>query len=614
MAQLFTMHGARQALARTFGYPRFRANQEDAMSALAMGEDVLAIMPTGAGKSICYQVPALLLSGPVLVVSPLVSLMKDQVEALTAAGVAAAYLNSTLTPAQQDAVLKRASSGAYRLMYVTPERLQDARFETFAASMSIPLVAVDEAHCVSQWGQDFRPSYLGIADFIDALPTRPVVTALTATATPRVRADITELLRLQDAHVTLSGFDRPNLSFSVTRLPVTEKLARIVEHARAHPHDSGIVYCTTRKETEAVHEALIDANVAATRYHAGLSRAERAENQRAFITDDAPVMVATNAFGMGIDKSNVRYVIHHNMPGCLEAYYQEAGRAGRDGEPAECILLWNDADISTCRFFIEQDAGNERLDEAEKEAVRAAQRRMLEAMVGYCHTADCLRAHILRYFGEDAPDECGNCSNCLGEGQKTDVTFQARAIMRCVHELRGRYGKGVVASVLRGAATKRIAELGLDSCRTFGALEGEAEALIKAVTELLAAREHLIITEGSYPKVELGPRMREAAEDGFQLFMKPLAPKRARKAKAAAAPVPAAYDVELFDRLRALRKRLADEAAVPPYVVFADSALRAMCVQLPADEAAFLEIPGVGEVKLQRYGRAFLEEINRTDA
>lgn len=614
MAQLFTMYGARQALARTFGYPRFRANQEDAMSALAMGEDVLAIMPTGAGKSICYQVPALLLSGLVLVVSPLVSLMKDQVEALTAAGVAAGCLNSTLTPAQQDAVLKRASSGAYRLMYVTPERLQDARFETFAASMSIPLVAVDEAHCVSQWGQDFRPSYLGIADFIDALPTRPVVAALTATATPRVRADITELLRLQDAHVTLSGFDRPNLSFSVTRLPVTEKLARIVEHARAHPHDSGIVYCTTRKETEAVHEALIDANVAATRYHAGLSRAERAENQRAFITDDAPVMVATNAFGMGIDKSNVRYVIHHNMPGCLEAYYQEAGRAGRDGEPAECILLWNDADISTCRFFIEQDAGNERLDEAEKEAVRAAQRRMLEAMVGYCHTADCLRAHILRYFGEDAPDECGNCSNCLGEGQKTDVTFQARAIMRCVHELRGRYGKGVVASVLRGAATKRIAELGLDSCRTFGALEGESEALIKAVTELLAAREHLIITEGSYPKVELGPRMREAAEDGFQLFMKPLVPKRARKAKAAAAPAPAAYDVELFDRLRALRKRLADEAAVPPYVVFADSALRAMCVQLPADEAAFLEIPGVGEVKLQRYGRAFLEEINRTDA
>lgn len=614
MAQLFTMHGARQALARTFGYPCFRANQEDAMSALAVGEDVLAIMPTGAGKSICYQVPALLLSGLVLVVSPLVSLMKDQVEALTAAGVAAGYLNSTLTPAQQDAVLKRASSGAYRLMYVTPERLQDARFETFAASMSIPLVAVDEAHCVSQWGQDFRPSYLGIADFIDALPTRPVVAALTATATPRVRADIAELLRLQDAHITLSGFDRPNLSFSVTRLPVTEKLARIVEHAHAHPHDSGIVYCTTRKETEAVHEALIDANVAATRYHAGLSRDERAENQRAFITDDAPVMVATNAFGMGIDKSNVRYVIHHNMPGCLEAYYQEAGRAGRDGEPAECILLWNDADISTCRFFIEQDAGNERLDEAEKEAVRAAQRRMLEAMVGYCHTADCLRAHILRYFGEDAPDECGNCSNCLGEGQKTDVTFQARAIMRCVHELRGRYGKGVVASVLRGSATKRIAELGLDSCRTFGALEGEAEALIKAVTELLAAREHLIITEGSYPKVELGPRMREAAEDGFQLFMKPLAPKRARKAKAAAAPAPAAYDVELFDRLRALRKRLADEAAVPPYVVFADSALRAMCVQLPADEAAFLEIPGVGEVKLQRYGRAFLEEINRTDA
>ncbi len=609
MAQLFTMHGAQDALARTFGYPRFRPAQEDALSALACGQDVLAIMPTGAGKSLCYQVPALTLPGLVLVVSPLVSLMKDQVEALSAAGVAAGYLNSTLTPAQQDIVLERARAGAYDLLYVTPERLQDARFEAFAANAPLPLIAVDEAHCVSQWGQDFRPSYLGIADFIGALPARPVVAALTATATPRVQADITELLGLEDAHVTLSGFDRPNLSFSVTRLPAKEKLARIVEHARAHPQDSGIIYCSTRKDTEAVHEALLTAGMAATRYHAGLSRAERAENQRAFITDDAPVMVATNAFGMGIDKSNVRYVIHHNMPGCLEAYYQEAGRAGRDGEPAECILLWNDADISTCRFFIEQDAGNERLDEAEKEAVRAAQRRMLEAMVGYCHTADCLRAHILRYFGEDAPDGCGNCSNCLEEGQKADVTFQARAIMRCVHELRGRFGKGVVASVLRGSGTKRIAELGLDSCRTFGALSGESEALIKAVTELLAAQEFLTITEGSYPKVELGPRMREAAENGFQLFMKPLAPKRARKAKAAT-PVPTDYDTELFERLRVLRKRLADEAAVPPYVVFADSALRAMCIQRPADEAAFLEIPGVGEVKLQRYGQAFLKEIN----
>lgn len=609
MAQLFTMQEARLALTRTFGYPRFRPAQEDAVAALAKGVDLLAIMPTGAGKSLCYQVPSLVLSGLTVVVSPLVSLMKDQVEALMATGVAAAYLNSTLTAAEQAAVLERARNGACRLMYVTPERLQDERFEAFARDVAIPLVAVDEAHCVSQWGQDFRPSYLGIADFISTLPARPVVAAFTATATPRVKTDITELLHLQDAHVTLSGSDRPNLSFSATQLPTKEKLARIVEHARAHPQDSGIIYCSTRKETDAVHEALVGAGVPATRYHAGLPRAERAENQRAFITDDAPVMVATNAFGMGIDKSNVRYVIHHNMPGCLEAYYQEAGRAGRDGEPAECILYWNDADIVTCRYFIEQDAGNERLDEAEKEAVRAAQRRMLEAMVGYCHTADCLRAHILRYFGEDAPDECGNCSNCLEESRKVDVTFQARAIMRCVHELRGRFGKGVVASVLRGAATKRITELGLDSCRTFGALPGESEALIKAVTELLAAREHLTITEGSYPKVGLGPRMREAAEDGFQLFMKPLAPKRARKA--ATPPLPADCDTELFERLRALRKRLADEAAVPPYVVFADSALRAMCIQRPADEAAFLEIPGVGEVKLQRYGRPFLEEINR---
>ncbi len=689
---------ARAVLKQHFGYEAFRPGQEGVVGAILEGRDVLAVMPTGAGKSICYQVPGIALGGLTVVISPLVSLMGDQVRALVDAGVRGAYLNSTLTPGQQATVLRRAAEGAYQIMYVAPERLSDPRFLAFCAEATIPLVAVDEAHCVSQWGQDFRPSYLAIGAFIEQLPVRPVVAALTATATERVRDDIERLLGLHDPYRVVTGFDRPNLYFGVERLDPSTKLKRIERYVREHPADSGIIYCSTRKDVEKVHAALVEDGVRAVRYHAGLAADERAESQRAFIADDAPVMVATNAFGMGIDKSNVRFVIHYNMPGSIEAYYQEAGRAGRDGEPSTCLLFWSDGDVSTCRFFIEQESGNEELTPEEADAVRATRRRMLETMCGYCLTTECLRKYILDYFGSaradaaasgsaragatggpadaaapsgteacgskppsrtevrsvglspqsPAPDDasltlrttggpldaaasssssagasithCGNCSNCSGDFEAVDVTELARAVMRCVQELRGRFGKGVVCDVLRGSKSAKVLELGLDSCKTYGSVDASA-AQLKEVIELLAAGSYLLITEGSYPTVGFGPRVREVADDGFSLKMKRVVRKRDRllgavsganthRGSFGASGTGVPDDPELFERLRVLRKRIADRMGKPPYVVFSDAALRDMCARLPRTDEEFLEVSGVGATKLTRYGDDFLAEID----
>ena len=705
------MEDVRHILKERFGYESFREGQRDLIDAVLSGRDCVGVMPTGAGKSICYQVPALALPGFTLVISPLVSLMHDQVNALVAAGIPAAYLNSQLAFHEREEVMWRASEGEYKLLYVAPERLSDPSFISFASDANISLVAVDEAHCVSQWGQDFRPSYLGIAAFIEQLVNRnmqsspfeqqgsnpvaaqdsplewrgsspadvqdspldqwssgpvcahdnlidqrspsstgmpggqkqrPVVAAFTATATPLVTSDIVRLLELRDPFTLTTGFDRPNLRFEVEQLADKRKEKRLLAFVRQHEGESGIVYCATRKQVETTHELLVDAGVAATRYHAGLGSGERTRNQRAFVNDDAPVIVATNAFGMGIDKSNVRYVVHYNMPGSLEAYYQEAGRAGRDGEPSTCLLLWNDSDIATARFFIEQESGNEALTPEEADTVRSSQRRRLAAMTGYCLTADCLRATILRYFGDiqkptsapvaddgDTIHGCGNCSNCSENALAgaIDVTVTARSVMRCVHELRGRFGKGTVADVLTGSKSARLLEWGLDRKRTYNIVD-DSTATVKEIIELLAAGGYLEISEGRYPLVGLGPRAREAATDEFRLYMKRKPRKstlstsmhsgegagsggRAMAGKSrGAAGLDTQEQRDLFERLRALRKRLADEEGVPPYVVFSDAALRGMCASLPRTDDEFLDVSGVGQVKLKRYGEAFLAEIN----
>ena len=673
------MEQARAVLASRFGYDAFRPGQEAVVSALLSGRDVLAVMPTGAGKSVCYQVPAVVMEGMALVVSPLVSLMADQVRAVQEAGIRGAYLNSTLAPGQQAEVLRRAAEGAYDLMYVAPERLADPRFAEFARTARLALIAVDEAHCVSQWGQDFRPSYLSIGQFIAELPVRPPVAALTATATDLVRRDIVRLLGLRDAACTVTGFDRPNLRFAVERREPKQKLARLDAFIDERRAESGIVYCAKRATVEEVCDHLRERGIAATRYHAGLSADERERNQRAFVNDEAPVMVATNAFGMGIDKSNVSYVAHFNMPGSVEAYYQEAGRAGRDGSPAECLLLWCDGDIATGRFFIEQESTHEGLTAEEAEVVRASRRRMLESMVGYCYTTGCLRAYILRYFGEGGHDEAlpsqggatevapyggagagganlldgaacapdsrdghaacdptlrrgGSwsalpteensasssakrcCSNCDGEFEAVDVTAEARAIMRCVQALRGRFGKTTVVDVLRGADTENLRQWGLVNLPVYGTSEAR-RALLMEVVELLAADGYLAITEGKFPLVGFGPRYREAAEPDFALRIKQT--PKVRKGSAAKPPKAArpgaadlgAADAELFERLRALRLLLAQEAAVPPYVIFHDATLAAMAAARPATEEELLALPGVGEKKLATYGKAFLEEI-----
>ena len=673
------MEQARAVLASRFGYDAFRPGQEAVVSALLSGRDVLAVMPTGAGKSVCYQVPAVVMEGMALVVSPLVSLMADQVRAVQEAGIRGAYLNSTLAPGQQAEVLRRAAEGAYDLMYVAPERLADPRFAEFARTARLALIAVDEAHCVSQWGQDFRPSYLSIGQFIAELPVRPPVAALTATATDLVRRDIVRLLGLRDAACTVTGFDRPNLRFAVERREPKQKLARLDAFIDERRAESGIVYCAKRATVEEVCDHLRERGIAATRYHAGLTAEERERNQRAFVNDTAPVMVATNAFGMGIDKSNVSYVVHYNMPGSVEAYYQEAGRAGRDGSPAECLLLWCDGDIATGRFFIEQESTHEGLTAEEAEVVRASRRRMLESMVGYCYTTGCLRAYILRYFGEGGHDEAlpsqggatevapyggagagganlldgaacapdsrdghaacdptlrrgGSwsalpteensasssakrcCSNCDGEFEAVDVTAEARAIMRCVQALRGRFGKTTVVDVLRGADTENLRQWGLVNLPVYGTSEAR-RALLMEVVELLAADGYLAITEGKFPLVGFGPRYREAAEPDFALCIKQT--PKVRKGSAAKPPKAArpgaadlgAADAELFERLRALRLRLAQEAAVPPYVIFHDATLAAMAAARPVTEEELLALPGIGDKKLATYGKAFLEEI-----
>ena len=652
------------ALKRYFGYDSFRPGQSGLVDAILAGRDVLGVMPTGAGKSVCYQIPATLLPGVTIVISPLISLMRDQVDALNDAGIPAAYVNTTQGGDEQAMVLAQAAQGDIKLLYVAPERLETERFRNFATRVPISLVAVDEAHCVSQWGQDFRSSYLGIGEFIAGLPARPTVAAFTATATERVRRDIIGILGLNAPQVTVTGFDRENLYFDVLKIETKYKAAWVARYVAEHPDESGIVYCATRKETEALAAALnhtvpalrgaaggsaadsvMRDGPAAVAYHGGMPADVRNQAQRDFVTDAVPVVVATNAFGMGIDKSNVRYVIHHNMPESIEAYYQEAGRAGRDGEPSRCTLLWNESDIVTRRRLLDMDNDNERLTPEERETVRMSKRRLLDGMIGYCRTTDCLHVYMTRYFGENTPrtGTCtGGCTNCDSTFETLDVTDIARSISRCVHDamydyddqgrptcgpVRQGLGSGKIVAIRRGSKAKDLIARHLDRCPSYGRLHDAPEARIRDVLSQMATDGFLSIAEGRLPIVGFGQRAAETVAPEFRYEIKRVERKAAgagtgvtsradSSSKSAASDGPAlgsyAPDDEnetLFQKLRELRLSIARENSLPPYMVFNDRTLRDMARLRPITDAQFLAVNGVGDSKLAKYGKRFMEAI-----
>ena len=593
-----------EALKTYFGYDAFRGGQEPVIDALLSGRDAMGIMPTGAGKSVCYQIPALLLPGITLVISPLVSLMRDQVTQLVQMGVPAAYLNSTLTFKQYLLALERARAGRYKIIYVAPERLETEGFQSFAQAADISLVAVDEAHCISQWGQDFRPSYLNIPAFVEGLLRRPPVGAFTATATPEVQEDIARLLSLRNPLRITTGFNRENLYFEV-RQP-SDKRAALLELVRSRPGKCGIVYCSTRKAVEEVCALLRERGVSATRYHAGLEPEERQRNQEDFLYDRALVMVSTNAFGMGIDKSDVRYVIHYNMPKDLESYYQEAGRAGRDGLPSSCILLFSGQDVRTGEFLITHGEPREELDAKTAELLRERDLQRLRRMTAYCRTQRCLRQYLLQYFGEFASDYCGACYNCLHNFEEVDVSREAQIIVRCVAELGQHFGVGVVAETLCGADTEKIRKFHMEREPSYGLLKDLTQVQVRELIRFLLDTGTLQLSSGPYPVVLLGKPlsadtpllMRVAREESS--FAKRRPPEELDDRQS-----------ELFSRLRVLRASVARRQGVPAYVVFSDKTLRELAVAWPQTIEEFRAVSGVGDAKAARYGKAFLAEIDR---
>ena len=601
------LQAARKTLEDVFGYQSFRPGQESVVSAILAGRDVMAVMPTGAGKSLCYQIPALVLPGITLVVSPLISLMRDQVSALLQNGVRAAYLNSSLTQRQYMLALDNARRGVYKIIYVAPERLLTRSFLEFAEYADIAQVVVDEAHCVSQWGQDFRPGYLDIEPFVRRLPKRPRVSAFTATATETVKKDIMRLLALRNPYAVTTGFDRPNLFFEVRR--EGDRDLALLRFLKEQQGKSGIVYCGTRKGVEEVTGMLVKNGIDAVGYHAGMGDEERHSAQEGFVSDRAPVIVATNAFGMGIDKSNVSFVVHYNMPKDLESYYQEAGRAGRDGEDAVCCLLYQPSDVHLNTFLIDHAQENAQLDSETQKIVTDRAKERLRQMTYYATTGGCLRTRILSYFGETPENpHCGNCSGCLQQEQERDVTREAGRIVACVMALGGKYGKALTAKVLAGGRDERIREKQLDKLSVYGSLRSEGEENIRAMIDELIMDEVLELTDGKYPLLKAGPRAREAL-----LGDEPI---RMTLVRRESAPVPRkrvgmkpTVDKVLLNRLNRLRRNLAEEQHVPPFIIFTNATLRDMAAKCPRTRAQMARVDGVGTGKMERYGDMFLQVI-----
>ncbi|HCF55459.1 MAG TPA: DNA helicase RecQ [Bacillus sp. (in: Bacteria)] len=578
---------AQELLASYFGYSSFRRGQDETIKNVLDGKDTVCIMPTGGGKSICYQIPALVFEGTTLVISPLISLMKDQVDTLVQNGISATYINSSISIAEANQRIQLAKQGHYKLLYVAPERLDSMEFVDQLIDMKIPMIAIDEAHCISQWGHDFRPSYLHIHRILDYLPEKPLILALTATATPQVRDDICNTLEINQENTIMTTFERENLSFSVIK--GQDRNAYLADYIRQNQKESGIIYAATRKVVDQLYEDLMKAGVSVSKYHAGMSDSDRNEQQELFLRDEVSVMVATSAFGMGIDKSNIRYVIHYQLPKNMESYYQEAGRAGRDGLDSTCILLYSSQDVQVQRFLIDQSTGESRFsNELEK----------LQNMTDYCHTEQCLQSFILQYFGEEPKEDCGRCGNCTDNRESIDVTRESQMVLSCMIRTNQRFGKQMIAQVLTGSKNKKVIEFNFHTLPTYGLLSNRSVKEVSEFIEFLISDELIAVEHGTYPTLKVTEKGKEVLLGKENVL---------RKERVETKQI--VQDHPLFEVLREVRKEIAQGEGVPPFVIFSDQTLKDMCVKMPQSDSELLTVKGIGEHKLVKYGSRFLQAV-----